>query len=328
VVRAPRVAHGLVYFGVGGSLYALEASTGAVRWQAATGGQGSASPAIASGVVYFSSHTGVISDAGLFSALDASTGAVRWQDQMSVSEDASPVVANGLVYVGAGGSMVALDASTGAMRWQFHSSDRYNPYFAFSTPVVANGVVYADSEGDQSVYALDATTGAVRWRFTHPLSDNEFPEAPAVEQGLVYVVSARNQVFGSAHSSIDALDASTGAVRWRMHDSTHAYSAPAVADDVVYVGSTAGSVTALDATTGAVRWNSLTGAQADALPAVANGVVYVAYYDGSVYALNATSGAQRWRFQTDGAQGMAPSPVVADGAVYVSSSQYLYALNA
>jgi outer membrane protein assembly factor BamB len=152
-VRAPRVAHGLVYFGVGGSLYALEASTGAVRWQAATGGQGSAPPAIANGVVYISSHTGVISDVGLFSALDATTGAVRWEDRMSVSEDASPVVANGVVYVGTGGSLVALDASTGALRWQFHSSDPNTPYFAFSTPVVANGVVYANSEGDQSVYA-------------------------------------------------------------------------------------------------------------------------------------------------------------------------------
>jgi outer membrane protein assembly factor BamB len=168
----------------------------------------------------------------------------------------------------------------------------------------------------------------MRWRFTHPLSDNEFPEAPAVEQGLVYVVSAHAQVFGSAHGSLDALEASSGAVRWRVHDSTHAYSAPAVADGVVYVGTTEGSVTALDATTGAVRWRSLTDVQADALPAVADGVVYVAYYDGSVYALNATSGAQRWRFQTDGAQGMAPSPLVANGAVYVTSSQYLYALSA
>jgi outer membrane protein assembly factor BamB len=57
-------------------------------------------------------------------------------------------------------------------------------------------------------------------------------------------------------------------------------------------------------------------------------VVYVAFYDGSVYALNAQTGAQRWRFQTDGARGMQPSPVVAGGAVYVSSSTFLYALNA
>jgi eukaryotic-like serine/threonine-protein kinase len=343
----PRVANGLVYFGVqdgsySGSIYALDASTGAVRWRVGTSGPGVSSPAIANGAVYIGSNDGIY-------ALDASTGAVRWRVGTSGPGVSSPTIANGAVYVGTNGSLVALDASTGALRWQFppkttlspstgagaslrtflpQFQPRSNPYFAFSTPVVANGVVYADSEGDQSVYALDASTGTVRWQFTIPPSGYEFPDAPAVEHGVVYVVSGYNEVFGSAHGSVYALDASTGAVRWRVHDSTHAYSAPAVVDGVIYVGSTERYVYALDAITGAVRWRFQTDGPVGSLPGVANGVVYVAIYDGSVYALNAKTGAQRWRFQTDGAQGMAPSPVVANGAVYVSSSRFLYALSA
>jgi outer membrane protein assembly factor BamB len=164
----------------------------------------------------------------------------------------------------------------------------------------------------------------VRWQFTGALSDNEFPDAPAVEHGVVYVVSGHKQAFGSTHGSIFALDATTGAGRWRVRASTNAYSAPAVADGVIYVGSTEGSVSALDGITWAVRWRFATDASVGSLPAVANGAVYVAVYDGSVYALNAKSGAQRRRFQTDGAS----SPVVASGAVYVSSGQFLYALTA
>jgi len=193
---------------------------------------------------------------------------------------------------------------------------------------MANGMVYANSEGDQSVYALDANTGMVRWQFTGAQFGYEFPEAPILEHGVVYVVFGRNQPFGSTHSSVYALDATTGAVRWSVHDSANAYSAPAVVDGVIYLGSTAGYVAALDATTGVARWRSSMDVAADSLPAVANGAVYVAASDGSVYALNAQTGAQRWRYQTDGAQGLQPSPVVANGAVYVSSSQFLYALTA
>jgi eukaryotic-like serine/threonine-protein kinase len=204
----PRAANGLVYlrvdnFGYSSSVYALDASTGAARWQVGIGGQGSAPLAVANGAVYIGSNDGI-------SALDASTGAVRWRNQISAWGDASPVVANGVLYEGTTGGLVALDATTDALRWRSHSSDPYKPYFAFSTPVVANGVVYADSEADQSVYALDATTGTVRWQFTLPPSDNEFPEAPAVEHGVVYVVSGRNAAFGSVHGSVYALDASTG----------------------------------------------------------------------------------------------------------------------
>jgi eukaryotic-like serine/threonine-protein kinase len=96
----------------------------------------------------------------------------------------------------------------------------------------------------------------------------------------------------------------------------------------MYVSSIERAVYALDASTGAVRWRSSTDVAGLPRPAVANGMVYVAFYDGSVYALNAQTGAQGWRFQTDGARGMQPSPVVATGAVYVSSSTFLYALNA
>jgi outer membrane protein assembly factor BamB len=327
----PTLAHGLVCVGVedgpyAGSVYVLDERTGAVRLRILTVGQGSAPPAVVNGVVYVGSSDGI------FSAQDASTGAVRWREQTSGSVNGSPAVANGVVYVGTGRSLVALDASTGALRWQFQSSGPDPSYFAFSTPVVANGVVYAASEGDQSLYALDGTTGTLRWQFTDSLSGGEFPEAPAVEQGVVFVVLGRNETFGSVHGSIFALDASTGAVRWRVHDSTHTYSAPAVVDGVLYVGAyagaTTGSVAAFDASTGAVRWRFATDGAATSLPAVANGVIYVAISDGVVYALNAQTGAQHWRFQTDGAPGMAPAPVVANGAVYVFSDQFLYALNA
>jgi outer membrane protein assembly factor BamB len=84
-------------------------------------------------------------------------------------------------------------------------------------PSVADGVVYFGVQNDASrgsVYALDASTGAVQWRFTTPLpTAGEFPAAPAVEQGVVYVAFAHTVAFENPTSSIYALDATTGAGR-------------------------------------------------------------------------------------------------------------------
>jgi outer membrane protein assembly factor BamB len=264
----------------------------------------------------------------MFSALDASTGAVRWQQQISAAQDATPAVANGVFYVGTGGRVVALDASTGAVRWHSQPTSS-TAYFAFSTPVVANGMVYADSEGDQSIYALDASTGVVRWRFTAPFpTAGEFPAAPAVERGVVYAVFVHNGAFENPTSSIYALDASTGAVRWSVHDRMNAYSAPAVADGVLYLSVLGRAVMAIDARTGAVRWRFSTDVAGGSVPAVAHGVVYVGCSDGAVDALDAGTGMQRWRFQADRApQGQWLLPVVANGTVVVSSGTSLYALN-
>jgi eukaryotic-like serine/threonine-protein kinase len=198
-------------------------------------------------------------------------GALRWRFQTDGGRiDGLPTVVNGLVY--------ALEARTGAVRWRFLSVGQGS-----APPAVVNGVIYRGSH-DGAVSAQDASTGAVRWQFTGALSNNEFPDAPAVEHGVVYVVSGYKQAFGSTHGLIFALDATTGAMRWRF----------------------------------------ATNASVNSPSAVANGAVYVAVYVGSVYALYAKSGAQRWRFQTDGASTL----VVANGAVYVSSGQFLYTLTA
>src|SRR5262249_45190419 len=156
--------------------------------------------------------------------------------------------------------------------------------------------------------------------------------APAVEHGVVYVAFVRSGPFESPTSSIYALDATTGTVRWSMHDSMNAYSAPAVAEGVIYLSTLGRAVIALDASTGAVRWRFSTGAAAeapgDAVPAIANGVVYVGFSDGAVDALDAGTGAQHWRFQAGRAPGGWLLPVVANGTVYVSSGTALYALTA
>lgn len=57
-----------------------------------------------------------------------------------------------------------------------------------------------------------------------------------------------------------------------------------------------GVLRALSARTGALLWSLTTGGPVFSSPAVANELVYVGSEDFNVYALNATTGAELWSF--------------------------------
>jgi outer membrane protein assembly factor BamB len=305
----PAVVDGLVYVSSGGSgsppeggsVYALNAATGARVWIYNTG-HGLTAPAVANGVVYVSSGQSLY-------ALNASTGAKLWR-QTAPTGQARIVaaVANGVLYVSTGASLYALKASTGATLWS------YTPAIGGveGEVTVADGVVYVPTG---NLTALNAATGAPQWTFSSP--DVSFTSAPAVANGVVYT--------GTSGGPVWALNAHTGAPLWDYgYDDD--WSSPTVADGVVYVYEVEGegdtTLYALNASTGAQLWiydtNQAGGAGA---PAVANGVVYVNGFHGNLYALDASTGAGLW------SPPVGPSffPAVVNGRVYVGSGDTMYA---
>jgi len=293
------VVNGVAYSGSDdGSVYALNASTGAKLWSFATGNAVDSSPAVANGIVYVGS-----ADNNVY-ALSASTGAKLWSYTTGNSVVSSPTVANGVVYVGSfDGNVYALNASTGAKLWSYKTGAAVS-----SSPAVANGVVYVGSQ-DDNVYALNASTGAKVWNYT---TGNSVVSSPAIANGVVY--------FGSQDANVYALNASTGAKVW-SYPAIEVEASPAVANGVVYIGTDDLNVYALNASTGALLWIYskfpffvLSG------PAVANGVVYFTSTDGgrnqigNVYALNASTGALLWNYPTGY---LISSPTIVDGVLYV-----------
>ncbi len=295
---SPAVVNGVVYVGSdsNGSVYALNASTGAQLWSFATGESLLASPAVANGVVYVEQYGG----SNLY-ALDASTGAHVWSYDVG-SSVSSPTVVNGVVYVGGGVSLYALNASTGAKLWIFNTGG-----LVWSSAAVVNGVVYVGSN-DHSVYALNASTGAKLWSFA--TGNDIYFSSPAVANGVVYV--------GSFDGKVYALNASTGAKLWSYTTGNVVSRSPAVANGVVYIGSIDGNVYALNASTGAKLWSyNAAGLGIETSPAVANGVVYVGS-SSTLYALNASTGAKLWSYTPGGS--IFSSPVVVDGVVYLNEA--------
>lgn len=74
---------------------------------------------------------------------------------------------------------------------------------------------------DGSLHAIDLDTGAERWS-----ASLRGEGTPVVADGVVYV--------STLHNELVALDATTGAVRWR-YESRLPLSTPAVGDGVLYV---------------------------------------------------------------------------------------------
>jgi outer membrane protein assembly factor BamB len=125
--HAPAVADGTVYIAgrnysrKDGVLLALDAATGAVRWQLRRPrGRNDTSLAVAGQSVYVACRGSAWAGAYLL-ALDAATGAPRWRRRLSspITLTSSPVIAGGVVYAGSsGGYLYAFDAATGTSpRW-------------------------------------------------------------------------------------------------------------------------------------------------------------------------------------------------------------------
>src|SRR5262249_16500399 len=263
-----------------------DALTGRERWKLSIG-RWVESPAVLSGVVYFSSRFVLMpggSSGGELHAYDPSTKQENWKSQVGSGTVSGPVAARGFVYFGtavdaestSSGYLHAFNAGTGQEKWRFEG--------AGPAPAVSDGVAYYGSR-DGLLYALNAETGQEKWRLK---AAGGFLSSPVVGSGLVYFT-----IYGK---HLHAVDLKTGQERWEFKTANAMPYSPAVADGVVYFGSTdnyfyaldARSESyfyALDARTGREKWKFKMGGHAVSAPVAAAGVVYVGSSDGYLYAI-------------------------------------------
>jgi len=134
-----------------GSVFSLNASTGAlIRSLGASGQIGQSDLAVAGDVVFIGTAPIAPAGPGYVLALNATTGALLWQYESDNSAFCSPSIAGDVILVGVDSSnchVLALNASTGMLVW----SRAVGPMA--SSPAIADGVVYVGS-GDGNVYAL------------------------------------------------------------------------------------------------------------------------------------------------------------------------------
>ena len=256
IQTTPAVVGDALFFGAGGYYYALDRTSGRLKWTFETGlgGDWLASRALAGtrssceykdGRLYFG--TGLCN----VHCLDASTGKEMWKTslegrkEMMASMMYSPVVHNGKVFVGYSASMAeaaCLDAGTGAVRWRFRIvKDVPERYLSGGGPmwtsgaideqqnIVINGTGNAKAFAPagptlyaNSVVAHDADTGELLWAYqAHPQDahDLDFCSHPIVFDAVApprMRGDVRRVVVAGNKANTVCLNRHTGELYWKV----------------------------------------------------------------------------------------------------------------
>jgi outer membrane protein assembly factor BamB len=218
-LTSPVVVDGTVFVGAGKEVYALDATTGAVRWTFAAQDYISSSATVSNGRIY-------ISDFQNLYAIDQHNGVLIWAFSTKRSIYFSPVVAAQTVLVANGDTLVALDTANGKQRWALSV-----PGEGLIPGAVQESRVFVKSTS--ALYALDLASGKQLWR----AEDLNFISLPVVAGDQVYVVSG----MGAA-TALAALDVSTGRDTWKHQVASLAKTAPVIAGQSLYVRTTDGRV--------------------------------------------------------------------------------------
>lgn len=194
-------------------------------------------------------------------------------------------------------------------------------------PVAAGGRVFAmDSDG--MVSAFDAATGRRLWSAdTEPEGDRSTNVGGGISVGgdTVYATTGRAEVL--------ALEAATGAVRWRAPLGAPARSAATVTPERLFVGTLDNQLLGLSATDGRRLWSYQSTASETLVlglptPAFVDGIVVAGFGSGELVALRAASGSVAWSDSLAASRGRTSitdlsairgMPVVKDGRVYAAS---------
>jgi len=206
----------------------------------------------------------------------------------------TPAVDGDLVYV------AGYDGRVRLFDWQQRLDEPLAQYPDFESDalgpitsgvVIGDGKVYVgtgknpnNKEISGALYALDATTLQRHWTYS------EFEErvwaTPVLHEGTLYVASFDGTLY--------ALNAETGALKWKFEAEGALVSTPVLAGGTLYFGSFDLYFYAVEAATGALRWHSAEPANKWfwASPVVHDGRVFAPNLDGRVYTFDAASGVE------------------------------------
>jgi outer membrane protein assembly factor BamB len=334
-----------------GAIYCLDAANGAVVWKYAPDDFRAtfSSPAVMGGYVVCGEGLHFTRD-GRVTCLEAATGKPLWQLRTASHVESSPCIYDGKAYIGAGDDglyCIALRPDAGGKaRVLWHLDGKEYPDCE-APPLAAGGRVYfCLGEEGAAVCCVDAQTGKPVWRVAAP-----YPvfAGPTLADGKLYVgmgngnyvegaeevarkriEKLRRQGAGEAQiaearkrlapaGEVWTLDPATGNVLAKVPVKETVLGAPAAAEGRLYFGSRDGRIYCLEADGKTLRsWDAHE--PIISAPAVGQDHVYFVTEKGRLYVLDRRTFRPVAEAAVDDGGPCISSPIVANGHVYVGSS--------
>ncbi len=277
-------ADGVLYVSSGfGRLTAMDARTGAIRWQKRLNATGSGSPLVANGLLYLvaGDETGW--------TIDTKDGRIAWQIEGTPSVGnvlgaPAPVLASDLaVFAFGSGDIAATFRRGGIRRWNASVAGGRRGRAAAQIidvtggPMVAGDTIYIGNHSGRTV-AFDAGSGERRWTADEGAVDTVWPAGNSI-----FLISDRSQLV--------RLNAADGSIVWAQDLTGFVKDRPGRRGPIV----------------------------AHYGPILAGGRLVISSNDGYLRFFNPVDGSQIYQVEVPG--GATTSPVVAGQTLYVVSTK-------
>jgi outer membrane protein assembly factor BamB len=236
-----------------------------------------------------------------------------------------------------GNRYMAFDKRTGQTVWV--SSPQARHYDTnYSTPIVANidvttALVVGGTDG--SFHALKANTGEPIWRVD--VSKRAILNSVLYQDGTVYLTHGEENIGTTEMGMVAALDArrrgdlKDDAFKWKTFGFLPTYASPVMDAERLYTVDNGAIVAAFDLQTGKRLWERSLGTLQKGSPVLADNKLYIGTENGKFYILRpSATGVEVLDEDVLGApdnpEPIIASPIVADGRVYVTSMEAMYAI--
>jgi outer membrane protein assembly factor BamB len=241
--------------------------------------------------------------------------APEWTRSLGAGAWGSPVASDGIVYLGTtDGKFHAVDARDGAEVWTWAGP---NPIYGEAL-VVGGRVSFLDDHCD--LVCLKRKDGGILWRVAlhgakapADKSFNHRTAAPVEREGVVYV--------GSRDGAAYALDAGTGALRWRREVGSPVYARATIQGTGAWFACYSGASAALDLATGAETGRFTLPGPVVSAPVFADGVVLEGCRDYMLYGVRPADGSVAWRYSY-WFSWVESAPALAGGVAYIGASDF------